>query len=102
MADKVGGFYRAALVAADQGVLDAAAQLVDVQEELAVWRVVLRAAMGQPGPEDDDVVGMKRATEMILKLMQLQSRLANVAGDTLGKKLAGVLEEMGVILDANP
>jgi hypothetical protein len=88
------------MTATDQLQLDAASELEDLSHEIALVRLQIVEALGEPGPDDDDRESLRACMHVLVKLMATQHRISGRAGQNLAQNLAGLIEDLGVLVDS--
>ncbi len=92
----VGEFYRGSVRAAERAMLDAAAQLEGLDEEIAVLRTKLRTL--SKSNESETVQLMMRGMDMLAKLVSVRFRLSKKAEHEIADSLANLLRGLSVQL----
>lgn len=85
-------FYAGALDAAERIELDAASEVEGLDEEIALLRMKLREALGK---RPDDLALMLRGIDLLVKAVSARYRLSPESGETLGEKMAAVVQSLG-------
>ncbi len=85
-------FYASALDAAERIDLDAASEVEGLDEEIALLRMKLREALGK---RPDDLALMLRGIDLLVKAVSARYRLSPESGETLGEKMAAVVQSLG-------
>lgn len=88
-------FYASALAEAEQVVLADAVELEGIDQEIAVLRTKLRAALAE---HPEDIALMLRGIDLLVKAVVAKYRLSPSAGKDLSDNIAGVVQGVGELL----
>ncbi|HEY8490588.1 MAG TPA: hypothetical protein VIO14_06315 [Dehalococcoidia bacterium] len=88
-------FYERALTEAEREALAAAREVEGLDQEIAVLRAKLWAAL-QEHPEDLPL--MYRGLDLLIRAVRTRYRISQEDGETLGERAAALLRQMGDLL----
>lgn len=90
-------FYAEALSRAERSELQAALEIEDIDEEIALLRLQLRKTLEE---RPDDLALMFRGIELLAKAVATRYRLSKKAESDLAESLAGVVHGFGNLMEA--